>query len=172
MAKGVTAGPSQAPSARVGARSGTQPVRVAVLGAGNVGAALVSLLLTDAAGIAARTGVRLELAGVAVGDPAKARSGIPAELVTGDAGRLVEDPGIDVVVELIGGLEPAGTLVRSALASGKAVVTANKELLAAQGASLSSLAAEAGVDLLYEAAVAGAVPVIRPLRESLAGERV
>jgi homoserine dehydrogenase len=145
---------------------------VGVLGAGNVGAALVSLLLTDAAGIAARTGVRLELAAVAVGDPSKERPGIPAELVTPDAKGLVEDPGVDVVVELIGGLEPAGTLVRSALAAGKAVVTANKELLAAEGAVLSSLAADAGVDLLYEAAVAGAIPIIRPLRESLAGERV
>jgi homoserine dehydrogenase len=76
------------------------------------------------------------------------------------------------VVELIGGLEPAGTLVRSALAAGKAVVTANKELVASEGAVLSSLAADAGVDLLYEAAVAGAIPIIRPLRESLAGERV
>ncbi len=149
-----------------------RPVRVGVLGAGNVGAALVSLLLEDAAGIAARTGVRLELAAVAVGNPAKPRTGIPAELVTGDAKRLVEDPGVDVVVELVGGLEPAGTLVRSALAAGKAVVTANKELLAAEGAVLSALAADAGVDLLYEAAVAGAIPIIRPLRESLAGERV
>ena len=147
-------------------------MRVGVLGAGNVGGALVSLLLEDAAGIAARTGVRLVLAGVAVADPAKARPGIPAGLVTGDAKRLVEDPGVDVVVELIGGLEPAGTLVRSALAAGKAVVTANKELLAAEGAVLSALAADAGVDLLYEAAVAGAIPIIRPLRESLAGERV
>jgi homoserine dehydrogenase len=145
---------------------------VAVLGAGNVGAALVSLLLADAAGIAARTGVRLEVGGVAVGDPTKPRPDVPEGLVTGDAKGLVEDPTVDIVVELIGGLEPAGTLVRAALAAGKAVVTANKELLAAEGAVLSSLAADAGVDLLYEAAVAGAIPIIRPLRESLAGERV
>ncbi len=143
-----------------------------VLGCGNVGAALVSMLLGDAAGIEARSGVRLALAGVAVADPSRSRPGVPATLLTGDAKALVEDPGIDVVVELIGGLEPAGTLVRSALGAGKPVVTANKELLAAEGASLSELASRSGVALLYEAAVAGAIPIIRPLRESLAGEQV
>src|SRR5579863_8946737 len=172
MAKGAPAQRLRPGSARPDAGPDAPPVRVGVLGAGNVGAALVSLLLTDTAGISARTGVRLELAGVAVGDPTKARPGIPADLVTGDAKRLVEDPDVDVVVELVGGLEPAGTLVRAALSAGKAVVTANKELLAAEGASLSALAADAGVDLLYEAAVAGAIPIIRPLRESLAAERV
>jgi homoserine dehydrogenase len=150
----------------------TGPVRVAVLGLGNVGAALVSLLLDDAAGIEARSGVALELAGVAVNDPTKPRAGVPAGLVTADAKALVEAPDVEVVVELIGGLEPARALVRSALSAGKAVVTANKELLAAEGAALSALAAQAGVDLLYEAAVAGAIPIIRPLRESLAGEPV
>ena len=148
------------------------PVRVAVLGCGNVGRALMSLLLDDGEGIEARSGIRLQVAGVAVGDPSKDRPGVPSELVTGDAKALVEDPGVDVVVELIGGLEPAGTLVRTALSAGKPVVTANKELLAAEGASLVAMAAEAGVDLLYEAAVAGAIPIIRPLRQSLAGEAV
>jgi homoserine dehydrogenase len=148
------------------------PVRVAVLGCGNVGGAFVSLLLEDADGIAARSGVRLTLAGVAVGDPGRDRPGVPAELLTGDAKALVEDPAVDVVVELIGGLEPAGSLVRAALSAGRPVVTANKELLAADGAELSALAARSGVDLLYEAAVAGAIPILRPLRESLAGERV
>jgi homoserine dehydrogenase len=148
------------------------PVRVAVLGCGNVGAALVGLLLDDAPGIEARSGVALALAGVAVGDPARPRPGIPSSLVTADAKALVEDPEVEVVVELIGGMEPARSLVRAALSAGKPVVTANKELLAAEGASLTSLAADAGVDLLYEAAVAGAIPIIRPLRESLAGEPV
>ena len=147
------------------------PVRVAVLGVGNVGGALVAALLHDGEGIANRSGVRLELVGVAVGDPSKPRPGLPTELVA-DARRLVEDPGVDVVVELIGGIEPAGAFVRAALKAGKPVVTANKALLAAHGAELAGLASGAGVDLLYEAAVAGAIPLIRPLRESLAGERV
>ncbi|MGH9016642.1 MAG: homoserine dehydrogenase [Acidimicrobiales bacterium] len=149
-----------------------QPVRVAVLGAGNVGGALVSLLLDDADAIAARSGVRFELVGVAVGDPARDRPGIPAALVTGDAKGLVSDPGVDAVVELIGGLDPARDLVETALGAGRPVVTANKELIAAHGAALADAAASAGVDLLYEAAVAGAIPIIRPLRESLAGERI
>ena len=143
-----------------------------MLGAGNVGGALVSVLLEDAEGIEARSGIRLSLVGVAVGDPSKPRPAVPAALVTGDAKALVEDPAVDVVVELIGGLEPAGSLVRAALAGGKPVVTANKALLAAEGAALGDMAARAGVDLLYEAAVAGAIPLIRPLRDSLAGEPV
>ncbi|MDA8070373.1 MAG: homoserine dehydrogenase [Actinomycetota bacterium] len=147
-------------------------VRVAVLGCGTVGRALVGLLLDDAAGIAERSGVRLALVGVAVADPTKHRVGVPAELITGDAKVLVTDPEVDVVVELIGGLDPARELVEAALAAGKAVVTANKALVAAHGASLAATASAAGVDLLYEAAVAGAIPIIRPLRESLAGERV
>ncbi len=149
-----------------------QPVRVAVLGAGNVGGALVRLLLDDPEGIAERSGVRLELLAVAVSDPARERPGIPTALVTGDAKALVTDPGVDVVVELIGGIDPARELIEAALAAGKPVVTGNKALLAAHGAALAAAAAEAGVDLLYEAAVAGAIPIIRPLRESLAGEKV
>ncbi|MHB8595102.1 MAG: homoserine dehydrogenase, partial [Acidimicrobiales bacterium] len=155
-----------------GAGQAGESVRVGVLGCGNVGSALVSMLITDAAGIEARSGVRLELAGVAVGDPDKKRPEVPAELLTGDAKGLVVDPGVDVVVELIGGIEPARTLVEAALAAGKPVVTANKELLAAHGSALAAVAVDAGLDLLYEAAVAGAIPLIRPLRESLAGERI
>jgi homoserine dehydrogenase len=147
-------------------------VRVAVLGCGNVGGALVSILLGDADAIAARSGVHLELVGVAVGDPSRRRPGVPVRLLTGDAKELVTDPRVDVVVELIGGVEPARGLVEAALAAGKPVVTANKELLAAHGAALAEAAAAAGLDLLYEAAVAGAIPIIRPLRESLAGERI
>ena len=149
-----------------------RPVRVAVLGCGNVGAALVGLLLTDSKGIAARSGISLELAGVAVEDTSKVRPGVPEVLLTGNAMALVMDPTVDVVVELIGGLDPARELVMAALNAGKPVVTANKALLAANGAALADAAASAGVDLLYEAAVAGAIPIIRPLRESLAGERV
>ncbi len=149
------------------------PVRVAVLGCGNVGGALAQMLITRADEIAARTGVRFELAGVAVLDIDRARPvSLPPDLLTDDAKELVERPGVDVVVELIGGLDPARILVEAALRSGRPVVTANKMLLAEAGAALSELAAANGVDLLYEAAVAGAIPVIRPLRESLAGERV
>jgi homoserine dehydrogenase len=147
-------------------------VRVAVLGCGNVGGALVALLLADADAIAARSGVHLELVGVAVGDPSRPRPGVPAALITGDAKGLVSDPRVDVVVELIGGIDPARGLVEAALAAGKPVVTGNKELLAAHGTALAESAAAAGLDLLYEAAVAGAIPIIRPLRESLAGERI
>jgi len=147
-------------------------VRVGVLGYGNVGAALVSLLRSDGDAIAARSGVRFEVAQVAVRDPGRGRSGIPAELVTGDAKGLVTDSSIDVVVELIGGVDPAGGLVEAALSAGKPVVTANKELIAAHGTALAELADASGVDLLYEAAVAGAIPLIRPLRESLVGERI
>jgi homoserine dehydrogenase len=151
---------------------GEAVVRVAVLGCGNVGGALVATLLADADAIAARSGVRLELVGVAVGDPSRPRPGVPAPLITGDAKGLVSDPRVDVVVELIGGVDPARGLVEAALAAGKPVVTANKELLAAHGTALAESAAAAGLDLLYEAAVAGAIPIIRPLRESLAGERI
>jgi len=143
-----------------------------VLGCGNVGSALVRLLVDDADGIAERSGVRLTLVGVAVADVTRPRPGVPAHLLTADAAGLVVDADVDVVVELIGGLEPARQLVTAALKAGKAVVTGNKALVAAHGAELASAAASAGVDLLYEAAVAGAIPIIRPLRESLAGERV
>jgi homoserine dehydrogenase len=145
---------------------------VAVLGAGNVGGALVTLLLTEADAIEARSGVRIELAGVAVSDMSRPRPGVPFDLLTDDSKGLVSDPGVDVVVELIGGLDPARELVETALAAGRPVVTANKELIAAYGGALADAAAASGVDLLYEAAVAGAIPIIRPLRESLAGERI
>ena len=147
-------------------------VRVGVLGAGNVGKALVAQLLDDSRGIEDRSGVRLELVGVAVADPSRPRQQIPVELLTGDAKGLVTDNSVDVIVELIGGIDPARSLVEAAIAAGKPVVTANKELIAAHGAALAEAAADAGVDLLYEAAVAGAIPIIRPLRESLAGEKV
>jgi homoserine dehydrogenase len=145
---------------------------VGVLGCGTVGGALVRILLEDSSGIADRSGIALEVVGVAVSDASRDRPGIPRELITDDAAALVARPDVDVIVELIGGLEPAGSLIKEALESGKAVVTANKALLAARGAELAKSAAASGVDLLYEAAVAGAIPIIRPLRESLAGERV
>ena len=149
-------------------------VRIGLLGCGNVGAALVQLVAENGDAVAARTGLRLEITRVAVHDPAKTRSvDLPATAAfTGDAAAVVADPDIDLVVEVIGGVEPAKSLVLAALKSGKPVVTANKELLADSGAELFDAAAKAGVDLLFEAAVAGAIPIMRPLRESLAGDRI
>jgi len=150
-----------------------QPVRVGFLGCGNVGGALAQLLAADVEAIAERTGVRLEVSRVAVRDPGKARSVDFADgIVTGDAASVVTASDVDVVVEIIGGVEPARTLILDALKAGKPVVTANKELIAAVGGELFEAAATAGVDLLFEAAVAGGIPLIRPLRESLAGERI
>ncbi|HEY1733933.1 MAG TPA: homoserine dehydrogenase, partial [Acidimicrobiales bacterium] len=134
------------------------PVRVAVLGCGNVGGALVELLTTRGDEIAERTGLRLELAGVAVLDRQRTRSvAVPPGLLTDDPKELVERPGVDVVIELIGGLDPARTLVETALRAGRPVVTANKALLAQAGAELADLASANGVDLLYEASAAGAI---------------
>lgn len=152
---------------------GMAPVRVGLLGCGTVGSALIELLGAEASTIETRTGVRLQLARVAVRDLARSRPPhVPTHVLTTDALGLVTDPAVDVVVELVGGLEPARSLVTEALEGGKPVVTANKELLAECGAELSAVAARAGIDLLYEAAVGGAIPLIRPLRESLAGERI
>ncbi|HMC39601.1 MAG TPA: homoserine dehydrogenase [Acidimicrobiales bacterium] len=148
-------------------------LRVGLLGCGNVGGALVRLLVDDGGRIAARTGLDLELAAVAVRSQSREREvPIPAGTLTTDAAAVVADPGVDVVVEVIGGIEPARTLILTALKSGKPVITANKELLANCGAELFEAAAAAGVDLLFEAAVAGGIPLIRPLRESLAGESI
>jgi homoserine dehydrogenase len=151
----------------------TEAVRVGLLGCGNVGSALVGLVRDQADAIEARTGLRLEIARVAVRNIAKARDiELPEGVLTHDAADVVADPSIDVVVELIGGIEPARTLVTDALKAGKPVVTGNKELLANVGAELFEASEAAGVDLLFEAAVAGGIPLIRPLRESLAGEPI
>jgi homoserine dehydrogenase len=151
----------------------SKTVRVGLLGMGNVGGPLVRLLQEQAAEVEARTGVHLELAAVAVRSAAKEREvELPDGMLTTDAAAVVADPSIDVVVEVIGGIEPARTLVLDALAAKKPVVTGNKELLANHGAELFEAADAAGVDLLFEAAVAGGIPLIRPLRESLVGERI
>jgi homoserine dehydrogenase len=151
----------------------TSPVRVGLLGCGNVGSALAELLVARQDDIAARTGIRLELVGIAVADVDRPRPPtIPVELFGSDGAALAVRPDVDIVVELIGGLHPAHELIESALRAGKPVVSANKAVLAVSGAELADIAAAQGVDLLYEAAVAGAIPVIRPLRESLAGERI
>ncbi len=148
-------------------------VRVGVLGCGNVGAALVALMEERADAIEARAGVRLEVARVAVRNLARERAvSVSESILTRDATEVVEDPDIDVVVEVIGGVEPARELILRALANGKPVVTANKELLANVGAELFTAAENAGRDLLFEAAVAGGIPIVRILRESLAGEPI
>jgi homoserine dehydrogenase len=151
----------------------SETVKVGVLGCGNVGGALVQLLADDGKAIAERTGLSLEVARVAVRSTSRERTvNIPDGCLTTDAEAVVNDPDIDVIVEVIGGIEPARSLILDALKSGKPVVTANKELLANVGAELLDAAGAAGVDLLYEASVGGGIPLIRPLRESLAGERI
>jgi homoserine dehydrogenase len=148
-------------------------VRVGLLGCGNVGGALVGLLVDGAGAIEARTGLRLEVGAVAVRSLARERSApVPDGVLTHDAQAVVSDPSIDVVVEVMGGIEPARGLILEALKAGKPVVTANKELLANVGSELFEAATAGGVDLLFEASVAGGIPLIRPLRESLAGERI
>ncbi|MBC7274024.1 MAG: homoserine dehydrogenase [Streptomyces sp.] len=150
----------------------TRPLKVALLGCGVVGSEVARIMTTHADDLAARIGAPVELAGVAVRRPGKAREGIPAELITTDATALVKRGDIDVVVEVIGGIEPARTLITTAFAHGASVVSANKALLAQEGADLHAAAEQHGRDLYYEAAVAGAIPLIRPLRESLAGDKV
>ena len=156
------------------APSPERTLRVAVLGCGNVGAALVGILQSRADALAVQSGAHLDIAGIAVHDlDAPRPDHVPRGLLTTDAAALVADPTVDIVVELIGGLDPAGPLVRTALDAGRPVVTANKALLASpDGVALRTLARERGVDLLYEAAVAGAIPLVRALRETLTGERI
>ncbi len=148
-----------------------KPVRVGLLGCGVVGSQVARLINEQADDLAQRIGAPLELAAVAVRRPAR-HPDIPAELLTTDADSLVTRDDIDVVVEVIGGIEPVRSLLLAALAGGKSVVSANKALLADDGATLHDAATKAGVDLYYEAAVAGAIPLLRPLRESLAGDRI
>jgi homoserine dehydrogenase len=148
-------------------------LRVALLGCGSVGSQVVRLLHEQADDLSARVGAPIELVGVAVRRPEVQRDvDVPADLLTTDAEALVSSGDIDVVVEVIGGIEPARTLILKALENGASVVTANKALLAEDGSTLFAAAEKAGRDLYYEAAVAGAIPILRPLRESLAGDKV
>lgn len=150
----------------------TRPLKVALLGCGVVGSEVARIMTTHADDLAARIGAPVELAGVAVRRADKVREGIAPELITTDATALVKRGDIDVIVEVIGGVEPARTLITTAFEHGASVVSANKALLAQDGASLYAAAQEHGQDLYYEAAVAGAIPLIRPLRESLAGDKI
>ncbi|MDP9997038.1 homoserine dehydrogenase [Pseudarthrobacter sulfonivorans] len=146
-------------------------LKVALLGCGNVGAQVARILIEDADALAARTGARLQLSGIAVRNVnAKRDVELPQELFTTDAGTLVKDA--DLVIELMGGIEPARTLILSALQNGACVVTGNKALLAQDGPTLYEEADKAGVQLSFEAAVAGAIPILRPIRDSLSGDRI
>ena len=154
-------------------RQETKTLRIALLGCGSVGSQVARLLREQADDLAVRTGARLELAGIAVRRPAHPRAaGIDRGLLTADARGLATRPDVDIVVEVIGGIEPARSLLLAAMKAGKSVVTANKALLAENGAEIHGAAREHGTDLYYEAAVAGAIPLLRPLRESLAGDTV
>jgi homoserine dehydrogenase len=151
----------------------SKPVRVALLGCGVVGSQVARLLTEQADDLVARVGAPLELAGIAVRRIDRTRAvDVPRDLFTTDAMGLVTRGDIDVVVEVIGGIEPARSLILAALESGASVVTANKALLAEDGATLFEAAAKSQRDIYFEAAVAGAIPIIRPLRESLAGDKV
>jgi len=146
-------------------------IRVGLLGAGSVGSQVARLLLEHGDELAQRIGARIELVGIAVRDlDAKRDVDLPRELLTTDADALIL--GSDIVIELMGGLEPARTLVLRAIASGADVVSGNKALLATHGPELFAAAEQVGAQLSYEAAVGGAIPILRPLRESLAGDRV
>lgn len=152
-------------------RQNYRDLKVAVLGSGTVGSEVVHRLLTEREELGQRIGAELDVVGVAVRDTSKPRNqAIPAELLTTDAEALVT--GADIVVELMGGIEPAKSLILRALESGADVITANKALLAAHGPELFNAATKVGAQLYYEAAVAGAIPIIRPLRDSLAGDEV
>ena len=149
----------------------TKPLRVALLGCGTVGSQVLRLIAEQADDLTARIGRPVEVSGVAVRRPAH-HPDVPADLLTTDGEALVTRDDVDLVVEVIGGIEPARTLLLAAIGAGKSVVSANKALLADDGVALHAAAADAGVDLYYEAAVAGAIPLLRPLRESLAGDQI
>ena len=145
-------------------------LRVGMLGCGVVGGEVARLIVANQKDLTARSGAQLDL--VKIGVRNLARPNVAKDLLTNDLESIVKDANIDLVIEVIGGIEPARTLILEALKNGKSVVTANKALLAKHGAELFAAADKGGVDLYYEAAVAGAIPILRPLRESLVGDHV
>ena len=148
-----------------------KPVRIGMLGCGVVGSSVARLLLADTAELSTRAGVKIELARIAV-RTIKPYEGINPALFTTDPFSIVNDPEIDLIIEVIGGIEPARELIMTAIENRKSVVTANKALLASHGAEMFSAAYAKGEDIYYEASVAGAIPIIRPMRDSLAGDFV
>ena len=145
---------------------------IGMLGCGVVGSQVARLLTEDSGDFAARSGAKLSLKKIAVRDVAAKREHVKSDLLTKDADSLVSNPSIDIVIEVMGGIEPARTLILKAIANGKSIITANKALLAKHGAELFEAADKKGVDLYYEAAVGGAIPILRPLRESIVGDHV
>ena len=148
-----------------------KPVRIGMLGCGVVGSSVARLLLADTAELSTRAGVKIELARIAV-RTIKPYEGINPALFTTDPFSVVNDPEIDLIIEVIGGIEPARELIMTAIENRKSVVTANKALLASHGAEMFTAAYAKGEDIYYEASVAGAIPIIRPMRDSLAGDFV
>lgn len=148
-----------------------RPIRIGLLGAGSVGSQVARLLIENREELAKRVGAELELVGIAVRNKnAKRDVDLPKELITEDAEAVIL--GSDIVIELAGGIEPAKTWIKMALNAGADVITANKALIAAHGSELTALAQQFGAQLYYEAAVGGAIPIIRPLRASLAGDKI
>jgi homoserine dehydrogenase len=149
------------------------PVRVGLLGCGTVGGGVVRLLAQNSRALSTRVGAPIELARVLVRDAARERvPELDRTVVTTDPEAVLGDRSIDVIVELMGGLEPAGALVERALRAGRSVVSANKMLLAQRGPELLARAKEAGVDLAFEGAVGGGIPIVRTLRDAMAGDRI
>ena len=147
-------------------------IGLGLLGCGTVGSEVARLLARDHADLSARSGATLELVKVGVKDASKDRSSIDKSLLTTDLSSIVTDPSVSIVIEVMGGIEPARSLILQALKAKKSVVTANKALLATHGAEIFAAASANGVDLYYEAAVGGAIPILRPLRESIVGDSV
>lgn len=146
-------------------------LRVGILGFGTVGSGVYRMLMDNQEAIVRKVGLSVEVVKIGVRDASKARE-LPDDMFTTDLASIVDDPSIDVVLELIGGVEPAGDVVERALKNGKNVVTANKELMAKHGSRLVTLAKESGLDLHYEAAVGGGIPLVQPLKHQLAGNDV
>ncbi|MBL1074892.1 homoserine dehydrogenase [Nocardia sp. 2] len=162
---------TEANNAKTGVWGSDHPIGIAVLGMGTVGTEVVRIIRDHADDLCNRVGAPVVLRGVTVRDLSKDR-GIPAELLTTDAEALIARDDVDIVVEVMGGIDPARKLIKTALENGKSVVTANKALLAEYTGELAAAAESARADLYFEAAVAGAIPVIRPLIQSLSGDRV
>ena len=151
--------------------SGSKQLSIGMLGCGVVGSQVARLLQDDEQELSERSGAVLKLSKVGV-RTAGAREGVDPALITTDLQSIVSDPSINIVIEVMGGIEPAKSLILEAIKNGKSVITANKALLATHGHELFNAADAAGVDLYYEAAVAGAIPIIRSMRESLAGDQI
>ncbi len=151
--------------------SSDRVLRVGILGFGTVGSGAYRMLKDNRDAIAKKSGIEMRVMRIGIKDPLKERD-LPTELFTTDLESIVDDPNIDVILELVGGVDPAGRLVERALLNGKHVVTANKELMAKEGGRLVHLAKSRGLDLHYEAAVGGGIPIVQPLKHQLAGNDV